>query len=363
MMTNHYLIIGSGLVGRLLAWRLILKGHHVSLLSSDDKTGTGSAGYIAASMISPATEAVQTEAKVKQIGDISAQLWPQWLAELPEPIFYQNNGTLVVAHAGDQAEMARFSKRAQYILSDGDYVELTQAELSEKEPQLALQFDSALFFANEAGLDNRHLYQLLTAILTTSPLCNWQQCDEIKSLSHMVIDHVSKNYFNANSSDYDQVIDCRGNGAKQDLTGLRSIRGEVIRVHAPDVDFKHAIRLIHPRYPMYLAPRPNNEYFLGATVIESDDMSPVSVRSGLELMSALYTINSGFAEARVLEMASHCRPAMTDNMPIINRTDWGLQVNGLYRHGYLFSPAIISDVLALLEGDEQAIKFGEFIYD
>jgi len=359
---KQYLLIGSGLIGRLLAWRLTLKGHRVSILSSDDQVGMGSAGYIAAAMISPATEAVQTEAKVKEIGNISAAIWPQWLADLPEPIFYQSNGTLVVAHAGDQAEMERFTKRAQHVLSDNDYTELSKAELKEKELQLSQQFDNALFFDDEACLDNRHLYSQLTTILSSSPLCDWQQCEEIDSLSDGVLDALSQQYFSCSSGAFDEVIDCRGNGAKKDLEGLRSIRGEVIRVHAPEVNFKHAVRLIHPRYPMYLAPRPNNEYFLGATVIESDDMSPVSVRSGLELMSALYTINSGFAEARVLEMASHCRPAMIDNMPVVKRTNWGLQVNGLYRHGYLFSPAIISDVLALLEGNEQAIKFWEFMH-
>ncbi len=357
---KHYLIIGSGLVGRLLAWRLLLQGHHVAILSNDDKAGTGSAGYIAAAMISPATEAVQTEIKVKEIGLVSAELWPKWLAELPEQIFYQNNGTLVVAHSGDQSEMARFSRRAQHVLANDDYVELNHQQLKVKEPQLAQQFEQALFFDGEACLDNRHLYQVIGDILTTSSQCDWQQCDQIESLSISVIQQLSQHYFDCNSDVFDSVIDCRGNGAKADLSGLRSVRGEVIRVHAPDVDFKHAIRLMHPRYPMYLAPRPNNEYVLGATVIESDDMSAVSIRSGLELMSALYSINKGFAEARVLEMAAHCRPAMTNNMPVINRTDFGYQINGLYRHGYLFSPAIITDFLALLDGNQQSMKFGDY---
>jgi len=357
---KHYLIIGSGLVGRLLAWRLLLKGHRVSLLSSDDKTGTGSAGYIAAAMISPATEAVQTEAEVKEIGKVSAAIWPTWLAQLSEPVFYQNNGTLVVAHKGDQSEMTRFTRRAQHILSDSDYVSLDRDGLTQKEPQLAQQFDNALFFDGEACLDNRHLYQLLTTFLSTSPQCDWQQCNEVESLSLSVIHHLAKHYFGCNAETFDEVIDCRGNGAKQDLTGLRSVRGEVIRVHAPEVDFKHAIRLIHPRYPMYLAPRPNNEYVLGATVVESDDMSPISVRSGLELMSALYSLHKGFAEARVLEMAAHCRPAMTNNMPVVKRTEYGYQINGLYRHGYLFAPAIITDFLALLDGNKQSMKFGGY---
>lgn len=359
MVMRRYLIIGSGLLGRLLAWRLIGLGHQVDILSKDNFTGSDSAGYVAASMVSPATEAIQTEPMVKTIGLVSLKLWPAWLAELPEPVFYQNNGTLVVAHPGDRTEMDRFVKRAAHVLDETDYVALTQSDLYEKEPQLAQQFDYALFFQAESSLDNRQLYRQLTTVLMASPRCNWQKCAAITSLSNTVITELAKQYFNCVADCYDQVIDCRGNGAKNDLSGLRSVRGEVMRVQAPDVDFKHAIRLIHPRYPMYLVPRPNQQYILGATVVESDDMSPISVRSGLELMSVLCTLNKSFAEARILEMASHCRPAMANNMPIIQRKDWGLQVNGLYRHGYLFSPAIITDVLALLNGQPELIQFGE----
>lgn len=357
---QHFLIIGSGLIGRLLAWRLIRQGHQVDILSKDDFLGSDSAGYIAASMISPATEAINTEPVVKTIGMASLNLWPQWLAELPEPIFYQNNGTLVVAHAGDQSEKMRFIRRAQHILHDEDYRLLNHQQLAEQSPCLAQQFNDALFFPNEASLDNRQLYAALTNVLQKSSLCRWQQCEAIEHLSEKVIQQLALKHFGATPAQYQSTIDCRGNGAKQDISDFRSVRGEVIRVHAPDVHFKQAIRLLHPRYPFYLAPRPNNEYFLGATVIESDDMSPVSVRSGLELMSALYTLHKGFAEARILEMASHCRPTTINNLPMVKRTEWGYQINGFYRHGYLFSPAIITDLLHVLNDNKAPLNFGEF---
>ena len=101
---------------------------------------------------------------------------------------------------------------------------------------------------------------------------------------------------------------------------------------------------------------------LGATVIESEDRSPVSVRSGLELMSALYSLHKGFAEARILEMSAHCRPGLPDNMPTIQRTEWGYILNGFYRHGYLFGPAIVEDLMSLLAGRQHQMHFGE-LYD
>ena len=82
---------------------------------------------------------------VKTIWLASLKLWPQWLAELPEPIFYQNNGTLVLAHAGDRSDMSRFRIRAQHSLNSDDFSLLNQQQLAEKEPDLADKFDQSLF--------------------------------------------------------------------------------------------------------------------------------------------------------------------------------------------------------------------------
>jgi glycine oxidase len=311
-------------------------------------------------MISPATEAVSSEPLTRTIGLASLALWPEWLAQLNQSIYYSDQGTLVVAHAGDQAEMLRFQQRADFVLPQNDYQALNRDELSTLEPELGRQFHHALWFQQEACLDNRQLYAQLTLCLLNHT--DWQQCEAINELNEAVLATLSQSYFKRSLSHYDAVLDCRGNGAKNNLNTLRSVRGEVIRVHAPEVNFKHCIRLMHPRYPFYLAPRPNHEYVLGATVIESDDRSNVSIRSGLELLSALYSLHKGFAEARILEMAAHCRPALPDHLPTIQQTDWGYMVNGFYRHGYLFAPAIINDLTHVLAGEHKKITFGA-LYD
>ena len=92
----------------------------------------------------------------------------------------------------------------------------------------------------------------------------------------------------------------------------------------------------------------NNQFIIGATEIESEDSSPMSVQSMMELCSALYTLNPAFAEARIVEMDTNLRPATLNNMPVINENtlDSGqrcIQVNGLYRHGYLLAPYIVEE--------------------
>ena len=149
---------------------------------------------------------------------------------------------------------------------------------------------------------------------------------------------------------FDSVIDCRGLGAKGSIKNLRGVRGELIHIYAPDVRLKHMVRLMHPRYKLYLVPQENHYYILGATQIESEDTSPMSVRSAMELLSALYVIHSGFSEARIVDMRTNCRPACLDNLPYIKCIDNRLiQVNGLFRHGYLLAPVLAQNVMTLFD--------------
>jgi len=92
-------------------------------------------------------------------------------------------------------------------------------------------------------------------------------------------------------------------------------------------------------------PRPNIRYVIGATEIESNDKSPMSVRSSLELLSAVYSMHSGFAEARIVNMLTNCRPTLRDNLPAIEQKERLTRINGLYRHGYLLAPAIVEKAL------------------
>ena len=146
---------------------------------------------------------------------------------------------------------------------------------------------------------------------------------------------------------FDFVIDCRGIGSN--IKQLRAVRGEVLHVHCPEVKIKHAIRFMHPRYKIYIVPRQNDRYIIGATEIESDDKSPMSLQSMLELGSALYAIHPAFAESRIIEIDSNLRPAMMDNNPVIQIGNNKMSVNGLYRHGFLLLPEVLNTIMNVLE--------------
>jgi glycine oxidase len=61
-------------------------------------------------------------------------------------------------------------------------------------------------------------------------------------------------------------------------------------------------------------------------------------------------VHSGFAEARILEMSTQCRPTLKDNLPEIRINKPGLMlINGLYRHGFLIAPAVMDCAIELIQ--------------
>ncbi len=111
------------------------------------------------------------------------------------------------------------------------------------------------------------------------------------------------------------IVDCRGMGAKGDWPNLRGVRGEIVRFHAPELELHHMVRLLHPRYPVYIAPRAEGRLVVGATSIECDDRSTVSVRGALELLTSAYSVLPALAEARILEFSTQVRPVLPDICP------------------------------------------------
>ena len=342
-----------------MAWQLLQKGCAVTLIESCDRHGRASAGLTAAAMIAPYTEAVLKDGTVRDIGVASMELWPKMVADLEKcttiPICYRALGTLVVAHGSDREDWCGFNSMAISKLGESSFQRLDRQRIRVLEPELAERFGEASYFPDEAVLSNHQLYQALNEALGKHGV-NWLENHPVSCLSEV-----------HQSGRFDWVIDCRGLGAFNGSSDasmisqadLRGVRGELIRVYAPEVNIQRSIRLIHPRYPLYVAPHGNHVYVIGATEIESDAMHDVTVRSALELLSALYIVHSGFAEAQILSMEANCRPAYPDNMPRVRVCGRIISVNGLYRHGYLFAPALLADVQNYINGSMDLIRFGQ----
>jgi len=338
-MANTVGIIGAGILGRLIALGAQAAGWEVSIFDRDSRDGRNSCSWVGAGMTTPWTELDKAEPVIAKMGQRSLELWPQIISSLPRPVFFQKAGSLVVAHRQDLGELEMFKSRIRPKLPEqGLMRELDGHGVAALEPELAGRFHRGVFFPEEGQLEPRDVLPALEDALLTAGV-NWHEHTRVAEIKpHRVV--TEKDVFG-----FDQVIDARGLAAREQNLKLRGVRGELARLHAPDVSFNRLVRLMHPRYPLYIIPRPNKVYLIGATSIESEAMTPVTVKSGLELLSALYSLHPGFAEAAILEMAVHCRPAFPDNLPQITVAPGLISANGLYRHGYLISPAIAEKVV------------------
>lgn len=345
----NIVILGAGLMGRLLACQLARAGHSLELFDAGGPEALTSAARAAAAMLAPLAESAITEASVVQMGVHSLQRWPELIGQLDEPVFFQQTGTLVLWHRQDAAEAERFSRQMdathQHMPTLPKALRLDAQGIAQLEPSLGVRFAQGLHLPGEGQLDNHQLLAVMLHQLQRLQVkLNWDSPRSINDFSP------------GNPGQPDWVFDCRGLGARAQWPAVRGVRGEIITLQAPEVKLTRPTRLIHPRYPIYIAPKGGDIFVLGATEIESDDLSPVSVRSTLELLSAAYSVDSGFAEARILDLVSQCRPTLPDNLPSIRRIgDRVMQINGLYRHGYLIAPAMLDVVMELFQAQASTL--------
>ncbi len=339
MTPPHIGIAGAGLAGRLLAWRLAKAGCAVSLFDANCRSDLSSASQTAAAMLSPLAELAVSDDAVFDLGQRSLALWPQWLAQVSTPIYFRQDGTLVVAHAQDGASLEHFSRLLHHKLPESSKAQvqtLDAAGLAQLEPLLAGRFNGGLYLAGEGQLANDQLMAALAVELDRLGV-QWHEGKAVESVDAKTV--ICTN----GSHSFDMTVDARGTGSRL-LPHLRGVRGEVLRVECKGVTLQRPLRLMHPRYQLYVAPRPNGEFVVGATELESEDAGPVTVRSVLELASALHSLHPAFGEARVLRMSAALRPAFDDNRPRVEQRDGVWHINGLYRHGYLCAPALVDDL-------------------
>jgi glycine oxidase len=320
MSTRTITVAGAGITGLWQALTLARRGHRVRLVERSPEPFAQAASTLAGAMLAPYCE---TEVAAPVILDLGLEGIALWRQNFPRTVA---QGSLVVAGARDAGEIERFAR-----LTEG-HARLDAAAIAELEPDLGGRFSTGLFYAGEAHVtpaDAMHFLQeeAKRAGAQLSFGTEWPDA--------------------ADKSDI--VVDCRGMGARGELADLRGVRGERLVLRTREISLQRPVRLLHPRHPIYVVPWGDGLFMLGATVIESDDAGPVTVRSALELLGSAYALHPVFAEAEIVEMGAGVRPAFADNVLRIVVRGRTIHVNGLFRHGFLLAPALASRVADYLE--------------
>ena len=310
-MSDACTIIGGGVCGLAMAAELSSRGAQVTVIDHNGAPGDHACSWWAGGMLAPDCEGVSAEPEIVRQGRKAAEWWQSQGGAV------HRKGTVIVALSRDQSELTTFARRAPTA------TRLNKTQIAAVESHLAERYSKALFLADEGHLDPRATLTALHARLDQRGVCFG---GDIKG----------------------QVIDCRGFAARDTLTDLRGVKGEMIVVRCPDVTLSRPVRLLHPRFPLYIVPRGDGVFMLGATQIETGERGRATLRSVMELMNAAYALHPAFGEAELLEIGVDARPAFPDNQPRIRRIGDVIYANGLFRHGFLLAPALAQMTADLL---------------
>jgi glycine oxidase len=313
-------VIGAGVAGLCAAHALASAGVEVELVERAPGPGQGCSRY-AGGMIAPWCELESAEPLVAELGREALEFWTRTV-----PVA-TTAGSLVVAPPREPAELHDFARRT------AQFERLDASGIAALEPDLAGRFEAALYFPQEAHLDPRAALDALSAKLAA--LQNAAQ------------------HFGAAPSGRrpDWIVDCRGFSARDALPKLRGVKGEMLVLRTTEVALSRPVRMLHPRRPVYVVPRGNGLFMIGATMIENEERARVTARSVVELVNSAFAIHPAFAEAEIVEMGSDLRPAFPDNLPRLTRRGRTLYINGLYRHGFLLAPALARRAAAVILED------------
>lgn len=360
--TADVIVIGGGLIGTSISWRLRQAGVDVVMVVGER---SAAASHVAAGMLAPITETTFTEQRLLQLNIASLNRYADFAAELELatglPTGLRRVPNLSVAYDADDA--ARLATFADFLARAGHPGErLTGRECRSHEPLLAPSIRSGLLVESDWSCDNRLLWR---ALIEAGHQIGVQ---DIPGFVH----HVTSSHgrvtgiqlADGETITAGTVVVANGAWARQ-IGGLpdlpvRPVKGQIIRLDpgrlpAPTL----TIRAYSRGSEIYLVPRESGrEIVLGATVEELGFDQRATAGAVYELLRDGRTVMPMTAEYALAETSVGWRPGTPDNAPILGRCDLdGLVLaTGHYRNGVLLTP-ITADIISslIITGDLDSI--------
>jgi glycine oxidase len=360
--TSDVIVIGAGVAGCGVAWRLAARGVRVLIVERSDP-GRG-ATWAAAGMLTPLGE-TGTDGPFLALAEEALVRWPSFAEELiasdaGDPGFVRS-GRMQVANDAATADRLRrlvaspAGKRARAVW-------LAPAAARAIEPCLSAELTGAAIFPGDASADPRALGDALRlAALGAGARMRSGDVAAVRLDEHGVTGVVLRD---GTAIAARRVIIAAGAWAAQ-LAGLptplpvRPLRGEMFALNAPDMGIQHIIW----GEGCYVVPRPNGRILVGATV---DDVgfAPGPTPAGIaSLTRAVERICTRLAAHPLTEVWAGFRPGTPDGLPIIGgdpRAPGLFYVAGLFRNGILLAPAVADEVAALVADDTPRIDLSPF---
>ncbi|MBV9098211.1 MAG: glycine oxidase ThiO, partial [Frankiaceae bacterium] len=323
--TTDVAVVGGGIIGAAIAWRLAADGATVTVI--DPEPGRG-ATHAAAGMLAPVTELHYGEERLLRLNLASAERYPDFVAALGVDVGYRRTGTVVAAWDG--ADLAALRDLADLHASLGLRSELlTARELRGLEPSVAAGLPGGLYAADDHAVDPRRLHAALLNRANVVP----QAATSIASGAVTLA--------NGDSVSAGTVVVAAGARSGQiegvpPVTNVRPVKGQTLRLRADRPVLDHVLRGSVRGVPVYLVPRENGEVVVGASSEEAGYDERPRAGAVYDLLRDAQLLLPAVTEMELVEVCTGLRPATPDNTPFIGTVEPGLVVaTGHYRNGVL----------------------------
>lgn len=315
-------VVGGGIIGLSVAWRLVRAGVDVSVL--DD--GQHGAWHVAAGMLAPGGESALERPALGELMRRSAEMWPSFADSLGVDVGYDNTGTLSIAVTADDLAAAGREWERRGLNR------LRPSELREREPALSPRVRAGVYAPGDRQVDPRRVVTALRSRLENRIIR--KRADSLDAVSG------------------DTVVVAAGSGTAR-LTGLpvRPVKGQVLRLRGEPGRLRHVLDATVDGREVYVVPRADGEIVVGATQEERTDAT-VTAGAVHDLLRAALDLVPGLAELELAETPVGHRPGTPDNAPLLGRLDDRVIVAaGHYRNGVLLAPVTAELVAGLVLGE------------
>jgi glycine oxidase len=361
-------VIGAGVIGLSIAWRLAQRGNAVTVFDQG-KAGQG-ASHAAAGMLAACSEAEPGEEALVALGRRSQGLWPAFAAEVEDAsgisVDLRQEGTLLVALTAD--DQARLTHDLAFQKSLGLPLQwISAAEARRREPHLGSRLAGAVFSPEDHQVDNR---KLAAALAVAAARAGATICENAEA-AHLLLTNgrvTGVALADGTSFDADAVVLAAGawsrriEGLPPDLRPpVRPLKGQMIALQmdraAPLV--RHVIWAPN----VYMVPRHDGRLLMGATVEEAGFDDRLTAGGVLSILEAAWRAVPAIEDLPIAEMWVGHRPGSRDDAPILGPASVAglVYATGHHRNGILLTP-VTADAIARLvhanELDDAIVPFG-----
>jgi glycine oxidase len=346
------IVIGAGVIGLSIAWRLAEAGCQVTVYDRG-KAGRG-ASWAAAGMLAAAVETEPGEDALLPLALESQRLWPAFARELEVStgisVEYRDEGTLVVALNRDDAATLRHSFEFQRRLGlDLDW--LSAAEARRREPHLKPGIAAAVWSPNDHQVENRRLGRALIAACRNAGVALHEHCP-VREV--VIADGRVRGVETEHGRDIADVVVLAAGAWSRQIGGIpparlppvRPIKGQMLALQmdkaAPLIS--HVIWVPNG----YLVPRLDGRLVIGATVEERGFDEAPTAGGMLALIEGAWRALPAIEELPIAEIWVGFRPGSRDDSPMLGPSgiDGLVVATGHHRNGILLTPVTAQGISA-----------------